>query len=316
MHRFSKLPPVLGLLALTTVALSQEGGGDRIFRADTRLVVLHASVVDKSGHLLTNLKQDAFKVLEDNVVQPIKMFKREDVPVSLGLIVDNSGSMRDKRKRVESASIAMIKASNRQDEATVINFNDELYQDVLFTNDFRKLEEGLARLDSRGGTAMRDAISATIDYMKTKAKHDKKVIVVITDGDDNASAMTLERLIDKARQAEVLIYSVGLLSEQEKREARRAKRALEALAEATGASSIFPKETADVEQATLQFAHEIRNQYLLAYTPTNPALDGTFRKIRVTVNGPGKPAVRTRTGYFATPEAKKNAQVTQNTLSR
>jgi Ca-activated chloride channel family protein len=312
---FSKTAPAILLVTLAALGICQEGG-DRTFRADTRLVVLHASVVDKNGRLLTNLKEDSFKVFEDNVQQPLKNFRREDVPVSLGLIVDNSGSMRDKRKKVEAAALAMIKASNPQDEVTVVNFNDELYQDVLFTNDMRKLEEGIARLDSRGGTAMRDAISATIDYMKAKAKHDKKVIVIITDGDDNASAMTLEKLIGKAQQTEILCYSVGLLSEEEKREARRAKRALEALAEATGAASIFPKETADVEQATLQFAHEIRNQYMLAYTPTNPTLDGTFRKIRIAVNGPGKPVARTRTGYYATPEAKKSAQVTQSSSSR
>src|SRR5437764_227289 len=140
MHPFSKFALAAGLLALTTFAVCQDSPGDRIFRADTRLVVLHASVIDKNGHLLTSLKQDAFKVFEDNIQQPIKSFKREDVPVSLGLIVDNSGSMRDKRKRVESASLAMIKASNPQDEVTVVNFNDELYQDVLFTNDMRKLE--------------------------------------------------------------------------------------------------------------------------------------------------------------------------------
>jgi Ca-activated chloride channel family protein len=309
---FSKIVPLAVIaalvpLALTQLALSQDE--PRIFRADTKLVVLHASVVDKSGKLVPNLKKEAFHVFEDKVEQPIKTFRREDVPVSLGLIIDNSGSMRDKRKKVEAAALAMVKASNPNDEVTIVNFNDEFYQDVTFTSDMKKLEEGVTRIDSRGGTAMRDAISATIDYMKAKGKHDKKVIVVITDGDDNASTMTLEKLVERARQSEVLFYMIGLLNEEEKRSAKKAKRALETLAEASGGSAIFPKEMNEVETATLQFAHEIRNQYIIAYTPTNANLDGGFRAVKVTVNGPNKPMVRTRTGYYATPDKPKSAEL-------
>src|SRR5688572_30838085 len=155
---------------------------DETFRSDTRLVVLHASVVDKSGRLLTDLPRAAFKVYENNVEQPLKAFLREDVPVSMALVVDNSGSMRNKRKQVESAAVAAVKASNPRDEVAVVNFNDEPFNDVPFTSDIKKMEEGLTRLDSRGGTAMRDAISATIDYVKQKGKHDKKVLFVVTDG--------------------------------------------------------------------------------------------------------------------------------------
>ena len=279
---------------------AQESGP--VFRADTRLVVLHASVVDRSGKLLTNLPRSAFRVFEDNVEQQIKIFRREDVPVSMGLVIDNSGSMRDKRQKVEAAAIQLVKASNPRDEAFIVNFNDDAYLDVDFTGDIRLMEEGIARIDSRGGTAMRDAIHLSVQHLKEKGKHDKKVLFVVTDGNDNASEITLEKLVQRLQQAEVLVYAIGLLSEEDKREARRAKRALDAITQATGGVAFYPASLDEVNKIALQVAHDIRNQYIIAYTPSNPMLDGSYRQIRVTVNGPNRPVVRTRTGYYATPE--------------
>ena len=276
------------------------------FRADTNLVVLHASVVDKNGKLLTTVPEAAFKVYENGVEQPLKIFRREDVPVSMGIIIDNSGSMRGKRLSVATASMDLVKASNREDEDFIVNFNDDAYLDQPFTNDNKKLEEALDKIDSKGGTAMRDAISMSIDYLKEKGKKDKKVLLVVTDGNDNTSNISLEQLVRKARQSEVLIYAIGLLNEEEPREANKAKRALKALAEASGGNVYFPKDLAEVDKITPQVAHEIRNQYILAYLPTNPTLDGTFRKINVTVKGYGNPTVRTRNGYYATQPSAKN----------
>jgi VWFA-related protein len=273
-----------------------------VFRADTRLVLLHATVVNNKGQLVTNLPKEAFKVYENGVEQQLRVFRREDVPVSMGLIVDNSGSMRDKRRKVEAAAIGLVKASNPQDQIFIVNFNDDAYLDVPFTNDIKKMEEGLTRIDSRGGTAMRDAISMSIDEMKAKAKKDKKVLFVVTDGNDNTSSITLEKLLQKAHESEVLIYSIGLLNEEERREAKRAKRALDTLTTASGGLAYYPKEPAEVEQLALRVAHEIRNQYILAYSPANQALDGSFRQIRVGVSGPNRPAARTRSGYYATPD--------------
>lgn len=272
-----------------------------VFRADTNLVVLHASVVDRSGKLLTNIPQSGFKVLENGVEQPIKLFRREDVPVSMGIIIDNSGSMRDKRTKVAAASMALVKASNPQDEMFIVNFNDDAYLDQPFTSDNKKLEEALEKIDSKGGTAMRDAISMSIDYLKESGKKEKKVLLVVTDGNDNTSNETLEQLVRKARQSEVLIYCIGLLNEEEPREARKAKRALKSLAETSGGLDYYPKDLAEVDRITPQVAHEIRNQYIIGYLPVNPALDGTFRKINVIVNGYGHPTVRTRNGYYASP---------------
>jgi hypothetical protein len=156
----------------------EENSGPAIFRSDTRLVVLHTTVSDKNGHLVTDLPQTAFTVFENGVTQPIKSFKREDVPVSMGLIVDNSGSMRDKRSKVEAAALALVKDSNKDDEVFVVNFNDEAFLDNPhgkdFTNDVKEMEEALTRIDSRGGTAMRDAIRMSIDHLKEKAHKDKK----------------------------------------------------------------------------------------------------------------------------------------------
>src|SRR5580693_8155773 len=131
---------------------------DAVFSSDTRLVPLNVTVTDKSGRLVTNLPQTAFQVFENGVQQTIRLFKREDVPVSMGLIIDNSGSMREKRQAVETAALAMVRDSNPQDEVFIVNFNDEVYLDADFTNDTKLLEHGLTRIDSRGGTAMRDAI--------------------------------------------------------------------------------------------------------------------------------------------------------------
>ena len=191
-----------------------------VFVSNTRLVVLHATVLDKNGHLVTNLPKTAFQVYENEALQSIKDFKREDVPVSMGLIVDNSGSMRDKREKVKDAALALVKDSNTQDEVFVVNFNDEAFLDTKdFTSNIKDMEEALSKIDSRGGTAMRDAIRMSIDEAKEKGKRDKKVLVMVTDGNDNSSLISLENLVRASQQSGILIYTIGLLSEEEHREA-------------------------------------------------------------------------------------------------
>jgi VWFA-related protein len=229
----------------------------------------------------------------------------------MGILVDNSGSMNDKRSRVAAAALALVKASNPDDEVFIVNFNEDPYLDQAFTHDSKKLEEALGRIDARGGTAMRNAISGAIDYMKTDAKLDKKVLVVVTDGNDNASTdTTLEQLLRKVRDAGVLVYSIGLLSEEEAREARAAKRALNSLAETSGGMSYYPKDLAEVEKITPEIAHEIRNQYTVVYSPLNDTLDGSFRKIKVELNAQYKGAtVRAKNGYYATPAPKTTSSL-------
>ena len=302
---------LIALAVFFSLVIAVAGGQDTVFRAETRLVVLHASVVDRNGKLVTTLPQKAFKVYENGVEQQLKIFRREDVPVSLGLVIDNSGSMKPRREQVEAAALNLVKASNPEDQVFIVNFNDEAYLDAPFTHSMEKLEEGVSRIDSRGGTAMRDAISMSIDYMKEEGKLDKKVILAVTDGDDNASSVTLEELVRKAQQSEVLIYTIGLLNEEDRGAARRAERALKTISEASGGLAYFPKELTDVNQLALDVAHEIRNQYILGYTPSNTAMDGSYRQIRVTVDGSNRPVARTRTGYYATAEPRARTAASQ-----
>jgi VWFA-related protein len=298
---------LVSLLAAAGACLAQ-------FSTETRLVVLHASVSDKRGHLVPNLGEKNFKVLENGVAQPIKLFKHEDVPVSMGILIDDSGSMRDKRARVEAAALGLVRASNNQDEVFVVNFNDEAYLDVPFTNDIKKMELGLARIDARGGTAMRDAINMSIDYTKGNGKKDKKVLIVVTDGNDNASGTSLERVVQRSLQSEVLIYAVGLLGEEQRHEAAKAKRALKELTTATGGLAFYPKDASEVGSLAVEIATDIRSQYTIAYTPPNPD-DGTYRQIKVEVDAPGHPSVRTRSGYYAhAPSAAPSRAASGTTL--
>jgi VWFA-related protein len=286
--------------------------GPAVFSADTHLVVLHATVVDKAGKLITNLPQSAFQVYEDGKLQPIKIFKREDVPVSMGIIVDNSGSMRDKRQKVESAALALVKESNPDDEVFIVNFNDEAYLDTDFTSDIKEMQQGLTKIDSRGGTAMRDAIRMSIDHLKEKGKKDKRVLLVVTDGNDNASQISLENTVRAADDAETLIYAIGLLSDEERREAGKAKRALMTLTEATGGQAFFPKDVSEVERIAHQVARDLRNQYTIAYSPVNTALDGSYRQVKVIATGANHPVVRTRSGYYAATEKTSSATASKS----
>ena len=300
--KFLLAASTLGVLAITLAAQQPpvpKQEADPVFSTDTRLVVLHSTVFDKSGKFVTNLPQSAFQVYEDGKLQPIKTFKREDIPVSMGIIVDNSGSMRDKRQKVEAAALALVQESNREDEVFIVNFNDEAYLDTEFTSDIKQMQQGLTKIDSRGGTAMRDAIRMSIDHLKEKGKKDKRVLLVVTDGNDNASQVSLEATVRAAQDAETIIFAIGLLSDEERREASKAKRALMTLTEATGGQAFFPKDATEVDRIAHQVARDLRNQYTIAYSPTNTAMDGTYRQIKVIASGPNKPVVRTRSGYYA-----------------
>ena len=271
------------------------------FKTGARLVVLYAGVFDKQGRMVTDLPQSAFKVYENKVEQEIRIFRREDVPISLGLVIDNSGSMRTKRQKVEAAAIRLVKSSKRHDEVFIVNFNDEAYLDVVFTSEISKLEEGVARIDSRGGTALRDAVSMSIDYLRTEGKKDKKVLLAITDGNDTASVgVSLEKLVQKAEKSGVLIYGIGVLGDEDKREMKKAQRSMDSVTRASGGASYYPDSVNGVDAVADQVANDIRNQYVIAYSPSVQNLDGTYRQIKVTAGS--RYTVRTRTGYYATPD--------------
>lgn len=296
-------------------ATGQKKSGDYKILRDVNLVVLHATVLDQRGRFVSDLAQEHFRVFEDKVEQKLAVFRREDIPVTVGLVVDNSGSMRDKRDRVNAAALTFVKTSNREDEVFVVNFNDDYYLDLDkdFTNDISELKDALERIDSRGSTALYDATIGSLDHLK-KGSRDKKVLLLVTDGEDNASRVGngdrkqrgLELTILEAQKSDAVIYAIGLLGRDNKRESRKAREAVSRLAQATGGVAYFPEELHDVEPICTQIAHDIRNQYTLAYYPSNSRKDGSFRSVQVDVippRGKGKLSVRTRTGYYAPRES-------------
>ena len=272
-------------------------------KIDVGLVVLHTTVLDDRGKFADGLKADNFRVYEDKVEQKLSTFKREDVPVSMGLVIDNSGSMRDKRPRVNEAAITLVEASNPQDEAFVVNFNDDFYLDLDkdFTNSIPELKEALERIDSRGSTALYDAIIGSLDHLK-KASKDKRVLLVVTDGEDNSSHNSLEKTLREVQKTNTVIYTIGLLGDEKRKEKNHAMKALKEIAEGSGGLAFFPENVEDVHTICEQVAHDIRNQYTLAYYPSNTKKDGTFRAVTVQVippHGRGKLVARTRNGYYA-----------------
>lgn len=283
---------------------SSNGKDGYTIQSNVSLVVLHASVFDEHGVFVPGLKEDDFRVYEDKVEQKLSVFKQEDVPVSVGLVIDNSGSMRDKRPQVNAAALTFVQTSNPQDEAFVVNFNDDYYLDTEhdFTSDIEEMKAALERIDARGSTALYDAIIGSLDHLK-KGHKDKKVLLVITDGEDDFSHHTLADTIVEARHSDAIIYAIGVYgSDDTKSDKRKAQRALEQLADATGGAAFFPEDVSDTEAICTQIAQDIRHQYTLAYYPTNAAQDGTFRSVVVQVlppRGMGKLTVRTRSGYYA-----------------
>ncbi len=283
--------------------VSNSGKQGSSIKVDVNLVVLHTTVLDDRQRFADGLKQESFRVFEDKVEQKLSVFKREDVPVSMGLVIDNSGSMREKRPRVNEAALTLVQASNPRDEAFVVNFNDDFYLDLDkdFTSSIPELKEALERIDSRGSTALRDAIIGSLDHLK-KGSKDKKVLLVVTDGEDNASHNSLEKTLREIQKTDTVIYTIGLLGSEGKKEAKRAKKVLQEIAAASGGVAYFPENVEDVHSICEQVAHDIRNQYTLAYYPSNTNRDGSFRAVSVEVippRGRGKLMARTRNGYYA-----------------
>lgn len=285
---------------------TKENGQFKI-KAQVNLVVLHASVLNDRSAFVPGLHENNFRVFEDKVEQKLSVFKQEDVPVSFGLVIDNSGSMREKRPQVNAAALTFVKTSNPQDEGFVVNFNDDYYLDTEhdFTSDLDEMKTALERIDARGSTALYDAIIGSLDHLK-KGSRDKKVLIVVTDGEDNASRHNLESTMEQAQRSDAVIYAVGLYSKQDTKEdsrgVKKARRALQELTKATGGIAFFPENVGDTETICTQIAHDIRNQYTLAYYPSNATRDGSFRTVQVDIlppRGAGKLSLRTRTGYFA-----------------
>ncbi len=271
-----------------------------VFRKDVDEVLLHASVVDDKQHIITTLDRSAFTVFEDGKPQNIISFHQVDIPVAMGIIIDNSGSMREKRAKVNQAALNLVRSSNPKDEVFIVNFNDEYYLDQDFTNNLLKLKEALEKIDARGGTALYDAVVASADHLKRNARLEKKVLFIVTDGEDNASNETLEQAVKHLQEENgPSVYAIGILGDEE--HPKRAKRALDVIAQRTGGIAFFPKTLDEVDEISRTVARDIRNQYAIGYRPTNPRGNGGFRQIRVEAKakGHGKMSVRTKSSYYA-----------------
>jgi Ca-activated chloride channel family protein len=308
-------PPSSGQVAAPTSAPNaaqdpdSSDNGVFVFRKKVEEVVLHATVIDDKQRIVTSLDKGDFSVFEDGHPQIITSFRHEDIPVAMGIVVDNSGSMREKRQKVNAAALNLVRASNPNDEVFIVNFNDEYYLDQDFTSNINKLKEGLEKIEARGGTALYDAVVASADHLKKEARLEKKVIFVVTDGDDNESAESLEQAVRRL-QAEngPTVYAIGILEAEE--HPKHAKRALQIMSERTGGIAFFPKTLDEVDAISRTVAHDIRTQYTIGYKSTTPKNQGGYRQVKVDAKSHkhGKLTVRTKSGYYAGPEPASGAQ--------
>jgi Ca-activated chloride channel family protein len=298
--------------SVTGEPLRKEGEG-YVLHTNVEEVVLNATVL-QGTQLVQTLKRENFQVFEDGAKQGIISFQHTDLPVSIGLVVDNSGSMSKKRPAVNKCALDLVEASNPEDEAFVVNFSDEAYIDQDFTSNVNKLRDGLGHIESRGGTALYDAVVASADKLVADAKRPKQVLVLITDGEDNASTLNLDQTIRRVQELSgPVIYTIGLLfgDEMSHAEVRHARRALELLSNETGGIAFFPKSIEQVDEISAEIARDIRSQYTIGYHSTKASTEPGFRRVLVTAEAPGmsKLTVRTKSGYFPTTRvAKKPGQ--------
>ena len=283
---------------------SQETQGDDagqfVFRKKVEEVVLHAVVVDGQNNLIANLDKNSFRVYEDSKPQEITSFYQEHVPVALGLLIDNSGSMRPKRPSVNQAALNLVRASNAQDEVFVVNFGEQYYLDQDFTNDVAKLQTALEKVETRGSTALYDAIVASAAHMKQGAELQKRILLVVTDGADNASQESLEEAVHQLQQKDgPVVYVIALLGNS--RNASATTQALESLSQSTGGTAFFPTDVSQVDSITRSIASAIRSQYVIGYKSSSTATGHVYHAIQVDAFAPDrrKLRVRTRTGYYS-----------------
>lgn len=308
-HKIAKAMalPVLFLIVLACYADGQappttQGHNSDSFRVtiDVALVVLHATVTDREGAAVHSLDQEAFEVYENGVRQRIRVFQNEDIPVTVGLIVDHSSTMQRKLAEVSAAARTFVRSSNPEDEMFVVNFNERVSMGLpgttRFTNSIAELEHAITSAPAGGQTALYDAIARGLEELRA-GNRDRKVLIVVSDGGDNASARSLGQVMKLAGQSSAVIYTVGIFDEGDP---DRNPGVLKRLADATGAEAFFPKQLSEVVAISERIARDIRHQYTLGYVPTNAAREGAYRAIKVIARGKAhnRLSVRTRTGYF------------------
>lgn len=285
--------------------IQKQQNGVYILHANVDEVLLNCAVLDDKGRIVTDLAPRDFRVWEDGVPQTINSVQHLDLPVSMGILVDNSGSMRDKRAAVNAAAIHLLSESNLQDEAFIVNFSDQPYLDQRLTTDRVALNRGIARNDSAGTTALYDAVAASADELAKYGKNRKQVLLIITDGADNASRLDLQQAIRRVQGlGGPVVYTIGLLFDTEREESERARTALEELSSETGGVAYFPRSLDDVYSIAAEVANDIRQQYVVDYHSSRRFSLGGYRSVRVEASDPhhGRLTVRTKRGYYAQAE--------------
>ena len=288
---------------------SQSDSGDEYtLKLNANLVILSATVLDRHDALVSGLGKDDFQVYEDGALQQIRNFSHEDIPVAVGILVDNSGSMGPKRSDVIAAALAFARSSNPQDQMFVVNFNDSvslgLPPDMPFTDQQAQLQLALSGIRAIGQTSLYDGIAAALNHLK-QANHDKRVLILISDGGDNASKLTLAQVLEMARRSPAIIYAIGIFDEQD---GDQNPGVLKRFASETGGEAFFPATSKDITAICEGIAHDIRNQYTLTYVPAIASHDGKYRAIvvKARAGNRGRLSVRTRAGYSVPPGAPEN----------
>jgi len=304
----------LSISAATLAAAQSVQDRDYRLTVDVQLVQLPVSVLDKRGFSVTGLPQDFFSVYEDKVEQNISLFKQEDAPVSGGLLIDVSGSMLSKVDRLKAAARTFIQASNPDDELAVMTFAD----DVVVEEDFKRTKTNLNLTGNEGryshGTAVFDSVLEATRYVEQESSYEKKVLILVSDGEDNNSRYSLKEVLAAVSESKIIVYTIGLLSNDGYTygvDTDLAKKALRQLAEVTGGAFFAPKNVKQVEEICRKIAHDVRNQYTIGYRPSNEQMDGSWRKVAVRVNLPKDAPnvkVRTKSGYYAPVGKRQIAQ--------
>jgi VWFA-related protein len=300
--------------------LQRQSNGVYTMNVDVDEVLLPCAVVDEKGRPVLDLNRNDFHVWEDGVPQGVTSFTHQDLPVSMGILIDSSGSMLDKRTAVDAAANKLLAESNPRDAAFVVNFNDKAYLDQGFTVDRIALQRGIGHFDARGATALYDAVAASADELSHHAKRPRQVLLIVTDGADNASRIALTEAIRRVQSlGGPVVYTIGLLYDADRNEAEKARNDLESLSAETGGIAYFPRSLGDVDEIASEVARDIRNQYIIGFHSTRPASQGGYRTVHVEAMSPGhkRLTVRTRRGYYAKPGQRTGmtAEKTNNTVA-
>ena len=270
-----------------------------VFKKEVEEVILHAIVVDDQNRLITGLARDNFEVYEDGKLQELTSFRKERIPVALGILIDNSGSMLPKRAKVNEAALRLVDASQAGDRVFVVNFGDDAFLDQDYTQDVGKLRAALQRVETRGSTALYDAIIAAVDHLNQSSPLQKNVLLVVTDGRDNASQATFQDVLHKLQSKNGPVLYIIALEQNERRDDGN-RQSLRTLSEQTGGTAFFPSSLDEVQSIASAIAQDIRSQYVIGYRSSNPHTPGSYHSIQVQVlHGPARLRVVTRTGYYS-----------------